>query len=104
MSKLRRGDIFFADLGHKRRPYLVVQNDIGNKHSPRTIIVPITSTVKKNLPTHCNICWRSIHYSAIQCEEITHVDIDPDWRPVEHLPRYIMRRVDKALKIAIGLE
>lgn len=103
MSKLRRGDIFFADLGHKYRPYLVVQNDIGNKHSPRTIIVPVTSQIKKQLPTHYIICWGSIRLSVVQCEEITHVDVDPRWHAVEHLPRYIMRNVDKCLKIAIGV-
>lgn len=103
MSKLRRGDVFFADLGHKYRPYLVVQNDIGNKYSPRTIIVPITSQIKKQLPTHCVICWGSIHPSAVQCEEIMHVDVNPHWHAVEHLPRHIMRHVDKCLKIAIGV-
>lgn len=103
MSRLRRGDVFFADLGHKCRPYLVVQNDVGNKYSPRTIVVPITSTMKKNLPTHCVICWGSIRQSAIQCEEIMHVDVDPRWRAVEHLPPRIMRHVDKCLKIAIGV-
>ena len=103
MSTLRRGDIFYADFGHKYRPYLVVQNDIGNKYSPRTIVVPITSQIKKQLPTHCFICWGSIHPSAVQCEEIMHVDVDPRWRAVEHLPRHIMRHVDKCLKIAIGV-
>lgn len=104
MSVLRRGDIFFADLGNKCRPYLVVQNDTGNAHSPRTIIVPLTSKIRKGLPTHCTICWGTIRPSAVQCEEIMHVDVDPRWRAVEHLPSHIMRHVDKALKIAIGLE
>ena len=35
------------------RPVLIIQNDIGNKHSPTTIIAPITSIQKKTyLPTH----------------------------------------------------
>lgn len=104
MAQLRRGDVFFADLGHKCRPYIVVQNDIGNAHSPRTIIVPITTKIKKYLPTHCVIKYRTIRASAVQCEEVTHVDVDPRWRAVEHLPPYIMRHIDTALKIALGLE
>lgn len=104
MSILRRGDIFFADLGHKYRPYLVVQNDQGNRHSPRTIIVPLTTKAKKALPTHCTVCWGTICPSVVQCEEITHVDVSPRWRPVEHLPGYMMRRVDRALKVAIGVD
>lgn len=104
MSELRRGDIFFADLGNKCRPWLVVQNDLGNEHSPRTIVVPLTSKIKKQLPTHCVVCWGSIYPSAVQCEEITHIEVNDDWEVVETLPPEIMRHVDECLKIAIGLE
>lgn len=103
MGKLKRGDIFFADLGHKRRPYLVVQNDIGNTFSPRTIVVPLTSRIKKALPTHCLICWGSIKPSVVQCEEIMYVDVDETWTAKEHLPPEIMSHVDKALAVAVGL-
>ena len=48
--KIRRGDIYYADLrpvvGSEQggiRPVLIVQNDIGNRHSPTTIVAAITS-------------------------------------------------------------
>ena len=104
MAILKRGDVFFANLGHKQRPWLVVQNDIGNSYSRRTIVVPFTSKIKKRLPTHCIICWGKIKTRVVQCEEIQSVDIDDDWEPVEHLPPEIMQHIDRALKIAIGLE
>ena len=104
MAKLKRGDVFFADLGNKCRPYVVVQNDVGNRYSCRTIIVPLTSKIKKKLPTHCVICWGKIRTSAVQCEEIQSVVIDPRWEPIERLPAPIMQHIDRALKIAIGLE
>lgn len=58
--EIKRGDIVIADLGGatgseqgKMRPVIVIQNDIGNKHSPTTIIVPLTSKKKKKgLKTH----------------------------------------------------
>lgn len=34
------------------RPCLIVQNDIGNKYSGTTIIVPLTKRNKKPIPTH----------------------------------------------------
>ena len=47
---IKRGDIFYADLnpvvGSEQggiRPVLVVQNNVGNKHSPTVIVVPISS-------------------------------------------------------------
>lgn len=56
----RRGDIYFANLGSRRgseqggkRPVVVIQNNIGNKHAPTLTVVPITSMLKKpHLPTH----------------------------------------------------
>lgn len=103
MGHLKRGDVFFADLGNKCRPWLVVQNDTGNYFSGRTIVVPLTSKVKKALPTHCVICWGKIRPSAVQCEEITHVEVGSEWVAVEHLPPEIMSHVDEALKIAMGV-
>ena len=104
MAQLKRGDVFFANLGNKVRPWLVVQNDIGNYHSGRTIVVPLTTKIKRPLPTHVMICWRSIRQSSVQCEEITNVEVNDEWRAVETLPPEIMRYVDKALKISLGLE
>ena len=104
MGHLRRGDVFFADLGNKTRPWLVVQNDIGNAYSPRTIVVPLSTQKKKELPTHCIICWGTIRPSVVQCEEIRRVEINDDWCGVEHIPPEIMRYVDECLKISIGLE
>lgn len=62
MMNIKRGEIYYADLklaiGSEQRgirPVLIVQNDIGNKYSPSTIVVAITSQVKRQLPTHVNI-------------------------------------------------
>lgn len=50
MVEIKRGDIWLVNLdptiGHeikKSRPTLIIQNNIGNKYSPITIIAPITS-------------------------------------------------------------
>lgn len=55
---IRRGDIFYADLnpvvGSEQggiRPVLVVQNNVGNRHSPTVVILPL-STAKKALSAH----------------------------------------------------
>ena len=60
---IRRGDIYYADLrpvvGSEQggiRPVLIIQNDIGNKHSPTVICAAITSKMNKaKLPTHIEI-------------------------------------------------
>ena len=57
----RRGDIYLANLNPfkgseqgGKRPVVVLQNNIGNRHSSTLIIAPITSRVEKNTrqPTH----------------------------------------------------
>ncbi len=56
----RRGDMYYADLGQGigseqkgTRPVVIIQNNVGNKHSPTVIIAAITSKthVKAKLPT-----------------------------------------------------
>ena len=59
-SNVRRGDIYYADLeptvGSELggiRPVLILQNNLGNRHSPTLIVAAITSrTGKPRLPTH----------------------------------------------------
>lgn len=60
----KKGDIVYVDLGEGKsseqggiRPCIIVQNDIGNKYSPTTIVAPISSQIKYNKngnlqPTH----------------------------------------------------
>ena len=60
---MRRGDVYYADLrpvvGSEQggiRPVLIIQNDIGNKHSPTVICAAITSKMNKaKLPTHIEL-------------------------------------------------
>ena len=60
---IERGDIFYADLrpvvGSEQggiRPVLILQNDIGNRYSPTTIVAAITSQINKaHLPTHVEL-------------------------------------------------
>ena len=48
MAKVKRGDVFYAELdpviGSEQggvRPVLIIQNDVGNQHSPTTIVAAI---------------------------------------------------------------
>ena len=56
-----RGDLYYADLGQGigseqqgTRPVVIIQNNIGNRHSPTVIVAAITSktNAKAKLPTH----------------------------------------------------
>lgn len=58
MKKIVRGAMFYVDLpivGSEQkgiRPVLIIQNDLGNKHSPTVLVAPISTKKDKLLSTH----------------------------------------------------
>ena len=112
--EVTRGDIFYADLrpviGSEQggvRPVLVIQNDVGNKHSPTIICAAITSKqTKAKLPTHVELS--SGHYmmvkdSVILLEQLRTIDKTRLKDKICHLDNKILIRVEKALKISLQL-
>ena len=82
---IKRGDIFYADLrpvvGSEQggvRPVLIIQNDVGNKHSPTVICAAITSRMNKaKLPTHIEIdasSYAIVKDSVILLEQLRTID------------------------------
>ena len=112
--QVRRGDIFYADLspvvGSEQggiRPVLIVQNDVGNRHSPTVICAAITSRMNKaKLPTHVEIDaskYQIVKNSVILLEQIRTIDKQRLKDMVCHLDKEIMNKVDEALKVSFEL-
>ena len=112
--EIRRGDIFFANLnpvvGSEQggtRPVLILQNDIGNKYSPTTIIAAVTSRIKKaKLPTHVELPKEQSKLdrdSVILLEQLRTIDRRRLKEWIAHLDEETMTRVDAALAISLGL-
>ena len=109
---ISRGDIFYADLspvvGCEQggvRPVLILQNDIGNRYSPTTIVCAITGKPKKPLPTHSAIAGvgrLSIESFAL-LEQIRTIDKQRLKERVCHLDTDTLKRVNYALKISLEL-
>jgi len=114
MKHVKRGEIYYADLnpvvGSEQdglRPCLVVQNDIGNTHSPTVIIVPLTTTIKKiHLPTHVVVsqtCGLEAD-SLVLAEQIRTLDKLRLSEYVGQVGADEQALIDRALAISIGLE
>ena len=111
---VKRGDIFYADLspvvGSEQggiRPVLIIQNDIGNKHSPTVVSAAITSKMNKaKVPTHIEIdakkC-RLVKNSVVLLEQIRTIDKQRLREQVCHLDQELMKKVNEALKISLEL-
>ncbi|MBO5164064.1 MAG: type II toxin-antitoxin system PemK/MazF family toxin [Ruminococcus sp.] len=112
---VKRGEIYYADLspvvGSEQggiRPVLIVQNDVGNKHSPTVIAAAITSRQDKNrLPTHIEVqadkCGLA-RDSIVLLEQIRTIDKKRLGDKMGELDLRSMDKVNTALSISFGLE
>ena len=114
-TSVKRGDIYYADLspvvGSEQggvRPVLIIQNDIGNRHSPTVICAAITSKMNKaKLPTHIELNARLYDMdkdSVVLLEQLRTIDKKRLKDKVCHLDGDIMRRVNRALKVSLELD
>ena len=113
-NSVKRGDIFYADLspviGSEQggiRPVLIIQNDVGNRHSPTVICAAITSRMNKaKLPTHIELDagkYQIVKNSVVLLEQIRTIDKQRLKDYVCHLDKEIMKKIDEALKISFSL-
>lgn len=114
LDKIRRKEIYLADLGRTAgseekgvRPVLIVQNDLGNKYSPTTIIVPITRRIEGEykIPTHIQVepFGKMLYKATILAEQIKVIDKQRLKYYIEELPNEYMEKVDYAMTVAIGI-
>jgi mRNA interferase MazF len=123
---VRRGEIYWVELDPVKgseqgglRPALVVQNDVGNRYSPTTVVAAITTTMPpKPFPFVVTILPQESGLpapSAINCAQIATIQQEgPDSRlrpprgekkvrPIGQLTAARMAEVEKALRFNLAL-
>ena len=111
---VKRGEIYYADLspvvGSEQggmRPVLIVQNDVGNRHSPTVIAAAITSQQNKTrLPTPIEISARDYvlsRKSVVLLEQIRTLDKRRLRERMGCLDHTLMQQVDNAIAVSFGL-
>ncbi len=111
--RIRRGDIFYADLspvvGSEQdgiRPIVIIQNDVGNRFSPTIIGIAITSKEKVKMPTHLEIDGTKYGLekdSVILAEQIRTLDKSRLKEKVGKLDKETLDKLKKAIEISFGL-
>ena len=112
---IKRGEVFYADLspvvGSEQggvRPVLILQNDVGNRHSPTVIAAAITSKSEKNpLPTHIQLPQGAgglSRESIVLLEQVRTLDKRRLREKMGRLDEAAMRRVDTAIAVSFGLQ
>jgi mRNA interferase MazF len=110
---IKRGEIYYADLSPVRgseqggiRPVLIVQNDVGNKYSPTTIVAVITTAkTKSKLPTHI---WLSVtdgfrENSMVELEQLRTIDKSRLKSKIGEVQPGEQRLIDEAIKISLAV-
>jgi mRNA interferase MazF len=112
---VRRGEIYYADLNPVQgseqgglRPVLIVQNDVGNKHSPTVIAAAITSQREKaKLPTHIELDAQKCGLrtdSVVLLEQIRTIDKRRLKERMGEIEPEAMKKVNTALTVSFGLD
>jgi mRNA interferase MazF len=115
MAALRfvsRGEVYMADLdpyaGSEQggvRPVVIIQNNVGNRYSSTTIIAPITSRKKPDLPVHTALDNHNglLRDSIVLSEQIRTIDKIRLSDYVCTLSKDEMRAIDEAIMISTGI-
>ena len=113
MKEIKRGEIYYADLspvvGSEQggiRPVLILQNDMGNKHSPTTIVAAITGrTTKAALPTHVSFTADFMKSeSIVLLEQIRTIDKSRLTERLGKIDKKTVGAVDKAIVVSFGIK
>ena len=110
---MKRGEIYWADLdpvvGSEQggiRPVVVIQNNMGNLHSPTVIVAAMTTRDKKlNLPIHVPVTAEEsgLKYdSVVLTEQVRTLEKTRLAGRLGRLNGAAMRRLDHALALSIG--
>lgn len=112
-TNLHRNQIVWVDFGKNNigceqngiRPAIIVQNNVGNKHSTTTIVIPITSQAKANLPTHVQLskdCGLAKESTAL-CEQIKVISKERIIKVGSDISSADIKKIDNAVLISMGL-
>lgn len=109
---VRRGQVYYADLspvvGSEQggvRPVLVIQNDLGNRHSPTVIVAAITSKQEKpKIPTHVLIDIDGLKKkSVLLLEQIRTIDKSRLRECLGEIKQEDLDALDKAIAVSLGI-
>jgi mRNA interferase MazF len=109
----KRGEVYLVSFDptqgaeiQKTRPALVLQNDIGNQHSPLTIVAAVTSNVLRRGPTSVLVKAPEGGLtvdSVILLNQIRTIDKRRLGKRLGVLHSATMKQVDQAIMISLAL-
>jgi mRNA interferase MazF len=110
---IARGDVWWVQFDPVRgsepgglRPALVLQNDLGNRTSPTTIVAALTSRYRRPYPFQVEVPPDESglnRVSLILLDQLRTIDKSRLLRPAGHLSPTRMLEVERAIKRSLGM-
>ncbi len=111
---MKRGDIILIALKSGAaneqsglRPAVIISNDLGNTFSPVVTVAPLTSKVKKQLPTHVTILSDEsnglLQDSTVLCEQVLTISKQRILKHIGTLTKSTMQEINKCLMESLEL-
>lgn len=112
---IKRGEIYWVEFEPVRgseqgrlRPALVIQNDVGNRYSPITIVIPLTSRISEK-PYPQNVLFKAgvaglPNESELVTNQIRAVDKSRVGDRLGSVPDKLMEAVEMAILLTLGME
>lgn len=111
---IKRGEIYMAQLDRIGsvqsgiRPVIVVQNNLGNKHSTTVTIIPLTKAHGSRIHTHINIEKNNTNNlkenSVALVESIRTIPMYNLEKKVGYVGRYKMKEIEDKMLIQLGMK
>ncbi len=117
MADIKRGNIFYADLGAEYqgsmqggiRPVVVISNNKANRYSTVLTVVPLSSKIskKQDLPVHVLVPSRKIRGlvqdSVALCEQVTALDSRQIIEYIGTVDAETLLRITEAVQVQVGV-
>jgi len=84
------------------RPVLIIQNDVGNKFSATTIVAPLTTREKTEIPTHVPVRLGDVD-NVILLEQMRAISRTRLISRYGELTKDEIAQVDQAIRISLGI-
>lgn len=108
---IQRGSLYWLNIQSNvehinkgNRPVLVVSNNKCNETSPIVHVVPLTTAIKKDMPTHISVMVNGI-YNTVLCENIMPINAAElkESNFIGQLPKRAMDSISLAIMKQLGI-
>lgn len=104
MTSPMRGQVYWADLGFGRKPWLVVSENGRNRRLDTVLAVRVTTTMRTAfLPSHVRLPPGESLTGVVRCDDMEQLATDELRGLASALSRRTMFEVNEALRVALAL-